>query len=124
MHPAHFRRLCRRGVFPKPRNTAKGRPYFDYELLVQIAAALKSGVGHNGEECTFYGQRAKRSLHRSQCRRPDRFIADLRETLAQFGVPQEQLAEPAIRAHLRAAFGRNRPDLATAIAVLARDMIV
>jgi len=40
MHPSHFRRLVRSGVFPKPKRTAKSRPYFDYELLTRIAEVL------------------------------------------------------------------------------------
>ncbi len=34
MDPGHFRRLVRRGVFPAPKRTSKGMPYYDHELLL------------------------------------------------------------------------------------------
>ena len=71
MHPGHFRRLCQRGVFPQPKRTAKGRPYFDYELLSVIANVLKSGVGKNGEEIVFYRRRATNGVTKQSARRPE-----------------------------------------------------
>jgi hypothetical protein len=60
MEAGHFRRLVRRGVFPAPKRTSKGMPYFDHELLCQIGNVLKSGVGLiNGEEISFYRSKPK-----------------------------------------------------------------
>jgi hypothetical protein len=59
MEAGHFRRLVRRGVFPTPKRTAKGMPYFDHELLCQIGHVLKSGVGLNNEEISFYRRKPK-----------------------------------------------------------------
>ena len=47
MNVGHLRRLVRRGVFPKPKRTSKGMPFFDYRLLVQISTILRTGVGSN-----------------------------------------------------------------------------
>lgn len=122
MHPAHLRRLCRRGVFPRPRRSAKGRPYFDFDLLVAIAGVLKSQIGHNGEECTFY-RRNRRSARQPQRPRPDPYFAALAKALSQVGVPQDRLTKAKLAHRLEAAFGADRPDLPTAIAALARELL-
>ena len=129
MHPAHFRRLIRREVFPPPKRTAKGRPYFDYDLLAGIAGILKSGVGQNGEEIVFYRRQPKTGAPRQCSRGPaahggqDGYLADLAEGLRQVGIPEELLTPAKLKAVLTAAFGRERPDLAVAIPDLAQRLM-
>jgi len=129
MHPAHFRRLIRRGVFPLPRRTAKGRPYFDYDLLAAVAAVLKSGVGQNGEEILFYRRKPQSGLpkHRSRRLQPapvaDAYLSHLAEGLKQVGVPEEVLKPERLQAALVEVFGQERPDLAVAIPDLAQRLI-
>jgi hypothetical protein len=125
MHPAHFRRLCRRGVFPKPRKTARGRPYFDFELLTKVAQVLKTGIGANGDEVCFYTKRhtARSRRQRRSHEQPDRYITDLTKGLSQIGVPKDQLTRTTLKTHLAQEFGTERPDLATAIAALARRLL-
>ena len=69
MHPAHFRRLVRRGVLPTPKRTGKGMPFYDHALLLEIAEVLRTGVGKNGEEIAFYRRRARRAEPRPRQRR-------------------------------------------------------
>jgi hypothetical protein len=126
MHPAHFRRLYRRGVFPRPRKTSKGKPYFDYELLVVVAGVLKSGVGQNGEEVSFYRRRRAQRSHATPRRRPERpdgYIATLRDGLLQVGAPKDSLEPSNIRDLLTQLFGKGRPELGTAIVTLARHLL-
>ena len=129
MHVAHFRRLVRRGVFPAPKRTAKGRPYFDYELLAAVAGILKGGVGKNGEEIIFYRRKPKTNATRQRSNRPgpvmvaDAYLKDLTEGLRQVGVPAVLLTASKLNAALAAEFGNDRPDLATAIPALAQRLL-
>jgi len=129
MHPAHFRRLVRRGVFPAPKRTAKGRPYFDYDLLGVVALVLRSGVGQNGEEILFYRRRSKSGPAKQRARRVqpaavvDGYLADLAEGLRQVGVAEDMLKPDKLQAALTEAFGQERPDLAVAIPDLAQRLI-
>jgi hypothetical protein len=129
MHPAHFRRLIRRGVFPKPKRTAKGRPYFDYDLLTGIAGILKGGVGQNGEEIVFYRRQPKNRTTRGGPRRPapaaamDGYLAGLAEGLRQVGIPEELLTPAKLQAAMTAAFGQERPDLAVVIPDIAQRLM-
>ena len=129
MHPGHFRRLVRRGVFPQPKRTAKGRPYFDYEALTVIAGVLSSGVGQSGEEILFYRRKPKTGPGKQRSRRSqpapgaDAYLTDLIEGLRQVGVPEDSLRPERLQAALVAAFGQQRPDLATAIPVLAQRLM-
>ena len=83
MHEGHLRRLVRRGVFPKPKRTAKGLPYFDFELLTMIAGILQRGVGVSGEEVSFYRrkpqsqQRTRRDGRLSRAGSGDAYIASI-----------------------------------------------
>ena len=54
MNVGHLRRLSRRGVLPAPRRTTKQMPYYDFDLLTQIGEVLRTGVGLNAEEVSFY----------------------------------------------------------------------
>ena len=129
MHPAHFRRLTRRGVFPAPRRTAKGRPYFDYELLQVIVRVLESGVGQNGEEVMFYRRRARKHPGRRTARvsvagvKPDPYLKDLAEGLRQVGIPKKDLNPGRLSLALASAFGTKRPNLRIAIPAVARQLL-
>ena len=129
MHPAHFRRLVRRGVFPPPKRTTKGRPFYDYDLLAAIAGILKSGVGKNGEEILFYRRKAKSGLPRQRSRRlqaapvVDAYLPDLAAGLREVGVPEDMLKPDRLQAALAEAFGKERPDLAVAIPDLAQRLM-
>jgi len=48
------------GRSPVPKRTSKGMPFYDYELLRQIADVLRRGVGISGEEVSFYRRKPKR----------------------------------------------------------------
>ncbi len=129
MHPAHFRRLVRRGVFPPPKRTAKGRPYFDYDLLSAIAGILKAGVGQNGEEILFYRRKPKSGSGKQRSRRVqpaavvDGYLADLAEGLRQVGIPEDLLKSDKLQAVVAEAFGQERPDLTAAIPELAQRLM-
>jgi hypothetical protein len=129
MHPAHFRRLVRRGVFPSPKRTAKGRPYFDYDMLVAVAGVLRSGVGQNGEEIVFYRRRTRTGGTKRRVSHPqpapvvDAYLVDLAEGLKQVGVPEDLVKPERLQSALVEAFGQVRPDLATAIPVLAQRLM-
>jgi hypothetical protein len=86
MHPAHFRRLIRQGIFPKPRKTAKGRPYFDYDLLARVAGILSTGVGQNGQEVLFYRRKGSKPAvrHVPKPQPPDNHLASLRAVSCWF----------------------------------------
>ena len=123
VHPAHFRRLCRRGVFPKPKRTAKGKPFFDYGLLMTVANVMKAGTGLNGEEIVFrqHPTRHVQTGH-PQASQPDPLITDLTAALRKLGAPEKELKPQALKDRLRAAFGPSLPDFNTAITALARQL--
>lgn len=129
MHPAHFRRLVRQGVFPKPKKTATGRPYFDHGLLVRIAEILKTGIGENGREVMFYRKSAsvpesRRSQARSRKKpEPDNYISSLAEALKQLGISGENVSVKKLKAALTAEFRGARPDLHTAIPAICRRLL-
>lgn len=123
MHPAHFRRLCRRGVFARPKRNAKGRPYFDHELLTVVGRVLKTGVGASGEEVMFNRRRPKAyrggvSRPQRAPRKPDPYLSDLATIFRQLGAGEKHLAPEVLDGLLRAAFGKGRPPLETAVAKL------
>ncbi|HOW74312.1 MAG TPA: hypothetical protein PKY77_27225 [Phycisphaerae bacterium] len=124
MHPAHFRRLCRRGVFPPPKRTGRGRPYCDYEVLTEIERVLTTGVGHNGEEVTFY--RRSRSLRPNQKKpfvSPDPYLKDLAEGLGQLGIPRREQSQGKLTRCLAEMFKGERPGLAQAIPAIAQRLL-
>jgi DNA-binding transcriptional MerR regulator len=129
MHPAHFRRLVRQGVFPKPRKTAGGRSYFNHELLVRIAEILKRGIGENGREVMFYRKSASvpgssRPRQRSRKRPPpDAYLKSLTVALKQLGLSREDVNLEKVKAALAAEFGEARPDLHTAIPAICRRVL-
>lgn len=129
MEAGHFRRLIKRGVFPAPKRTSKGMPYYDHELLCRIGGVLKSGVGVSGEEISFYRRKSKSSRQRT--RRPNRqapdvqdpYIASMIEGCRQLGVDGDMLDDTRIKVVLSAEFGDDRPELQEAIPVVARKLL-
>jgi hypothetical protein len=125
MHPAHFRRLIRQGVFPKPRRTAKGRPYFDYDLLARVAEIVSSGIAENGQEVVFYRRKGSKPAvrHLRRLQPPDPYLKTLADGLRGLGIPREQLTEEHLKAVVEAAFGKNRPDMPTALPAIMRRLL-
>jgi len=116
MHPSHFRRLIRRGIFPKPKRTAKGQPYFDYDLLVCVSKVLRTGIGANGEEVTFYRRRKKTNQPiRSRRNEADPYLKDLASILTQLGYRTHEITPAKLRASLKAAFGEKSPPVEIAV---------
>ena len=128
MDTGHFRKLIQRGVFPEAKTTAKGMPYFDYDLLCQIGEVLKSGVGLNNEEIAFYRRRPKHGRRqplrsrRSEARSSDSYLDSLIEACRQVGVGDDLLTTAKVKAALNAEFGNDRPALEQAIPVVARRL--
>lgn len=132
MDPGHFRRLVRRGVFPAPKRTSKGMPYYDHELLCQVGRVLKSGVGLNREEISFYRRKPKESRQRARrthqgrqqaVEQPDSYVAAVVEGCRQVGVGDNLLSVATVTSMLTAEFGDDRPDLQDAIPVIARRLL-
>ena len=129
LHVAHFRRLVRRQIFPPPKRTAKGKPYFDYGLLQQIAAVIRRKIGHNGQEVMFYSSR-KKTPSKATTSKPGRdrtpedpYLASLIEGLRQLGLTDAQLDVMKITQTLSELFGSERPDLSHAISDVARRLL-
>jgi hypothetical protein len=132
MEAGHFRRLVRQGVFPAPKRTSKGMPYFDHELLCQIGNVLKSGVGLSGEEISFYRRKPKRGRQRAPrsrqdrqrvAKQPDAYVASVIEGCRQVGVSDDRLDASRVTVLLAAEFADDRPELQVAIPVIARRLL-
>ena len=129
LHVAHFRRLVRRQIFPPPKRTANGKPYFDYGLLQQIAAVIRRKIGHNGQEVMFYSSRKKKPSKDTtpkpgrNAKPQDPYLASLIEGLRQLGLTDAQLDVTRIAQALRKLFGSERPSLSQAISDVARRLL-
>ena len=129
MNVGHLRRLVRRGVFPKPKRTSKGMPFFDYDLLVQISTILRTGVGQNQEEISFYRRkpktpkkrknRAKGSTEQSSSAFIELVIAGCKE----LGLRKETLDPETVRQIVAAEFNGEQPELKDAIPIVARRLL-
>ena len=97
MNVGHLRRLVRRGVFPKPKRTSKGLPFFDYDLVVQISTILRTGGGLNQEEISFYRRQPKipkngrKRAGGSSRQAADSFVKQVIEGCKQLGIARERL---------------------------------
>ena len=133
METGHFRRLVRRGIFPSPKRTQSGLPFFDHELLLVIADVVKRRVGVNGKEVMMYRRkprtpetRQRRQRRRSEQRQSaaaDSYVESILEGCRQVGVPEESLSPDAVLAALTDEFGNERPGLEQAIPVVARRLL-
>lgn len=125
MHEAHFRRLVRRGVFPASKRTSKSRPFYDYGLLVQMAAVMRGRVGLNGEEVMFYSQRRKptKQVAKSVSEMGDVYLTSLAEGLRQLGIDNADVRPGRLASLLAAEFGEDRPPLEQALPVIARRLL-
>ncbi len=129
MDAGHLRRLSRRGVLPSPKRTAKGMPYYGYELLTQISEVLRTGVGLNAEEISFYRRkekipkkrknRAKGSNHRS----PDAFVQQIIEGCKEPGISKDKLDVETVKQIVSAEFNGAQPELKDVIPVVARRLL-
>lgn len=129
MDVGHLKRLVRRGVFPKPKRTNKGMPFFDYRLLVQISTILRAGVGLNKEEIAFYNRKpkavkkgkpqAKQRKHHS----PNPFIASVIEGCKELGIAKDKLTVEAVKQIVAAEFNGEQPELKHVIPVVARRIL-
>ena len=130
MDAGHLRRLSRRGVLPAPRRTAvKAMPYYDYELLVQISEILRTGVGLNAEEISFYRRKEKTSKKRanrakgSNQQSPDAFLQQIIEGCKELGVTKDKLDVETVKQIVSAEFNGAQPELKNVIPVVARRLL-
>ena len=129
MNVGHLRRLVRRGVFPKPKRTSKGMPFFDYRLLVQISTILRTGVGSNKEEIAFYSREptsAKKRKPQSKRRKrqsPSLLIASVIEGCKQLGIAKDKLKVEAVKQIVADEFGVVEPALREVIPIVARRLL-
>ena len=129
MNAGHLRRLSRRGVLPAPKRTARAMPYYDFELLTQISEVLRTGVGLNAEEISFYRRkekapkkrknRAKGSNHESA----DSFVQQIIEGCKELGVSKDKLNVEAVTQIVAAEFNGEQPELKDVIPVVARRLL-
>ena len=130
MDAGHLRRLSRRGVLPAPKRTAvKAMPFYDYELLVQISEVLRTGVGLNAEEISFYRRKEKTTTKRknratgSNHESADTFVESVIEGCRELGVGKDKLDVETVKQVMAAEFNGERPELKDVIPVVARRIL-
>ena len=129
MNVGHLQRLVRRGVFPKPKRTSKGMPFFDYGLLMQISTILRTGVGLNAEEVSFYRRKQKTPKKRktkarkSSSQSTDSFLKSVIEGCRELGVSKGKLDVEAVKQIMTAEFNSEQPELKDVIPVVARRLL-
>ena len=128
MDPGHLRRLCRRGVLPLPKKTAKGRPFYDFELLNQIGEVLRTGVGVNREEISFYRRskspRNRRTKGNGRKRTSDSlFIESVIQGCLQLGIAKDKLDLGTVKKIIAEECGKEQPELREALPVVARRIL-
>ena len=130
MDAGHLRRLSRRGVLPAPKRTAvKAMPFYDYELLTQISEVLRSGVGLNQEEISFYRRKEKTPEKRknrakgSTQQSPDAFVESVIEGCRELGIAKEKLDVSTVKKIIADEFGKDEAELRQVIPVVARRIL-
>ena len=129
MDAGHLRRLSRRGVLPSPRRTGKGMPYYNFELLTQISEVLRTGVGLNAEEVSFYRRREKASKNRMKRAKgraqpsPDALVESVVEGCKELGIAKERLDVEIVKKIIVDEFGKDGAELRQVIPVVARRLL-
>ncbi len=129
MNAGHLRRLCRRGVLPSPKRTAKGMPFYDHELLVQISEVLRTGVGLNAEEISFYRRKDKTPKKRKNRAResnqqsPDPFVQQIIDGCRELGIAKDKLDVETVKQIVADEFDGEQPELKDVIPVVARRLL-
>ena len=130
MNAGHLRRLSRRGVLPVPKRTAvKAMPFYDYELLVQISEVLRTGVGLNAEEVSFYRRKEKSPKNRRKRAKgstqpsPDAFVESVIEGCKELGVGKHKLDVATVKKIIADEFGKDEAELRQVIPVVARRIL-
>ena len=129
MDPGHLRRLSRRGVLPPPKRTAKKMPFYDFELLNQIGEVLRTGVGLNDEEISFYRRKEKTQKKRknkakgSNHQSADAFVQQVIEGCKELGVAKEELDVATVEKIIADEFGKDEPELREVIPLVARRLL-
>ncbi len=129
MDAGHLRRLSRRGVIPLPKRTAKAMPYYDFELLTQIGEVLRTGVGLNAEEVSFYRRKEKASKNRTKRAKgraqpsPDAFVESVIEGCKELGIAKERLDVETVKKIIVDTCGKYGAELRRVIPVVARRVL-
>ena len=129
MDAGHLRRLSRRGVLPAPKRTTKAMPYYDFELLTQISEVLRTGVGLNAEEISFYRRKEKTPKKRKNRAKgnnqqsPDSFVQQIIEGCRELGVGKDKLDVETVKQIVAAEFNGEQPELKDVIPVVARRLL-
>ena len=130
MDAGHLRKLSRRGVLPAPKRTAvKAMPYYDFELLTQISEVLRSGVGLNQEEISFYSRKERTPKKRASREKggnqqsPDAFLQQIIEGCKELGVGKDKLNVETVKQIVAAEINGGRPELKDVIPVVARTLL-
>ena len=114
----------------EPKRTAvKAMPFYDFELLTQISEVLRTGVGLNAEEISFYRRkektpkkrknRAKGSNHESA----DSFVQQIIKGCKELGVGKDKLDVEIVKQIVAAEFNGEQPELKDVIPVVARRLL-
>ena len=129
MNAGHLRRLSRRGVLPVPKRTAKGMPYYNFELLTQIGEVLRTGVGLNAEEISFYRRKEKTPRKRKNGAQgstqpsPDAFVESVIEGCRELGIAKDKLDVSTVKQIITDEFGKDEAELRQVIPVVARRIL-
>ena len=130
MDAGHLRRLSRRGVLPAPKRTAvKAMPFYDFELLTQISEVLRSGVGLNQEEISFYRRKEKtpkKRKNKAKGSNPESagsFVQQIIEGCKELGVGKDKLDVEIVKQIVAAEFNGEQPELKDVIPVVARRLL-
>ena len=129
MDAGHLRRLSRRGVLPSPKRTVKGMPYYGYELLVQIGEVLRTGVGLNAEEISFYRRKEKTPKKRKNKAKGgtqeshDSLVQQVIDGCKELGIAKEKLDVATIKKIITDEFGKDEAELCHVIPVVARQLL-
>ncbi len=130
MDAGHMRRLSRRGVLPAPKRTAvKSMPFYDFELLTQISEVLRTGVGLNAEEISFYRRKdqtpkkRKNKAKGSNQQPADAFVESVIEGCMELGIAKEKLDVATVKKIIADEFGKDEAELRQVIPVVARRIL-